>query len=162
MPYLTVDDYLDRFTIAEATRITDETKSGQPDVERIETAIADAGEYADSFLAKRYVLPISPRPAMLVRLVADLARENLHGTRVPEAVERNADKARKLLLDLSAGRATIGVPAGEDAPAQNPSDVGVVAGDRRPRVFGGGALDDFVGLGMSGGGRTVFDGPRGW
>lgn len=161
MPYLSPTEYLERFGEPETIRLTDQTKAGQVDVPKLETAIADQCEFADSYLAGRYALPISAPPELLKKIVADLTREALHGTRPTDTVTQNADRARSLLKDLAAGRASIPAPPGGVEPVGNPDDVPAIANDRRARVFTDAALSDFTSFGASYGG-TVFDGPRGW
>jgi len=162
MPYLTADDYVTRFSEPEAIRITDTARTGAPNFATIEEAIADQSLFADAFLSGRYRLPINPAPELLRKAVADLAREQLHSTRPTQAVTDNADRARALLKDLSAGRANIPAPAAGEAPAETPGDLPAVSNDHRPRVFSDAALNDFTSLGANRYGGTVFDGPAGW
>lgn len=163
MPYLTVDDYVERYGIAETVRVTDESKAGEVNAPKVEKAIADATAEADSYLAVRYVLPIpAPAPEIVVAIVGDLARERLTRARPTELVIANAARARSQLKDLSAGRASIpATAAGAAPPGEIPIGMAVAAGDGRPRVFNDVALSDFVNIGYPRG-RTVFDGPCGW
>jgi phage gp36-like protein len=161
MPYIDQTEYVRRFGAQETVRITDTAKTGQIDATKLEEAFGDWSAYADSYLAGRYVLPITPAPELLVRIVADLSREALHGTRPTETVTAAADRARALLKDLSAGRASIPAPANGDAPAMTGSDLPAASNDRRARVFTDAALADYTGIGIGYGG-TVFNGPRGW
>lgn len=162
MPYLTVDDYVSRFTLPEALRVAQAGQTGTVDQVKVAGAIADAELFANAYLASRYVLPIDPAPELLRKAVADLAREALHSTRPTEAVTLAADRARSLLKDLQAGRATIPAPAAGESPAENPGTLPAVAGDRRTRVFNDQALADFTNLGTPMHGGTVFGGPWGW
>jgi phage gp36-like protein len=163
MPYLTASEYLERYTEAETVRLTDTTQTGVVDDAKVDTVIADVTEFADAYLAGRYVLPIASPPELLKGIVADLARERLHGLRATPAVTANADRARKLLTDLSAGRANIPAPAAGSAPETNSSDSPVTSGDARARVFTDASLADYTGFGSGSYGGTVFGpGPRGW
>lgn len=159
MSYLTPTEYVDRFTAPEAIRLTDTTRSGTPDPIKIQVALNDATLFADAFLASRYALPFDNPPELLRKSVADLAREALHGTKPTEAVTLAADRARALLRDLSAGRATLPLAADGSSPAETPPSLPAASNDGRPRVFTDSALADFTGFGASYGG-TVFDGPR--
>lgn len=161
MPYIDQVEYLRRFGEPETIRVTDTTRSGTIDSDRLEEAFADQSAFADSYLGGRYILPIVPAPELLIRIVADLAREALHSTRPTEAITANADRARTLLRDLSAGRASIPAPANGPAPATTVSDFPAASNDRRPRIFTDSALCDYTHLG-GGYGGTVFSGPRGW
>lgn len=161
MTYLSPTEYLERFGEPETIRLTDQQRAGQVDFPKLEIAIADQCEYADSYLASRYPLPINSPPELLKKLIADLTREALHGTRPTDTVTQNADRARSLLRDLQSGRATIPTPPGGDAPVTSDA-LPVASHDRRARVFTDAALSDFVGFGGGGYGGTVFSGPRGW
>jgi phage gp36-like protein len=158
MPYLSPADYVEIFGQPETIRITDTDKTGAVDDVKVANAIADAGLFADAYLSSRYTLPFSVVPELLAKAVADLAREALHTNRPTEAVTLNADRARTLLRDLQAGRASVPAPiAGGDAPATNPDSLPVAANDRRARVFTESALADFNDLGS---GRGCYPGPR--
>jgi len=104
MPYLTQVDYLDRFGEAETIRLTDESKAGVVDEDKLATAISDAEELVDGYLAGRYPIPLASAPGNIKGIVADLARERLHKARPLPAVTEAADRARSLLRDISAGR----------------------------------------------------------
>jgi phage gp36-like protein len=162
MQYLTNLEYLERYTEIETVRLTDAARTGQVDDEKLSTAIADMTEEANAYLAGRYVLPIVTPPELLKGIVADLTRERLHGTKAGAEITRRADRARKLLSDIAAGRASIPAPVAGTAPAEGPSGSPVSANDRRARVFTDGALADFTSLTGSRYGGTVFDGPRNW
>jgi phage gp36-like protein len=112
--YVSGEEYVARFGFEETVRITDEQRKGTIDGEALMAALADASQYADSYLAGRYTLPLAtPVPEVLKKVVADLAREALHKTRPTPSVTANADRARSALKDLSAGRAVLLLEAGE-------------------------------------------------
>jgi phage gp36-like protein len=161
MAYLTSDQYIARFGELEATRVTDETRSGQPDEAKIDEQIAYASDLANSYLAGRYTLPIDPAPALLEGVVADIARRQLHGSKPTQIVIDNADRAVSYLKDLAAGRATLPTVEGAAPPVENPTGDPVSSHDGRPRVFTADALAGFTGMGRNRFG-TVFDGPANW
>lgn len=120
-PYLDAEAYVDRFGYDETVRITDEGSKGVIDKASLQAALSDAQQFADGYLATRYTLPIAtPAPVMLQQIVADLARERLHTTRPTPQVTANADRARSLLKDLSAGRAVLPTATGELVDAAIP------------------------------------------
>jgi phage gp36-like protein len=116
--YLTAAEYVDRFTVEETIRLTDETKSRVVDPVRLNAAITAEIEVVEAYLRQRYVLPLSSMPTLIRDIVADLARERLHRTRPLPAVTEAADRARKLLADIAAGRAQLALEGGED-PVQS-------------------------------------------
>jgi len=162
MSYLTVADYIARFTLPEALRVAQDGQTGTVDQAKVQKVIDDATLFANAYLASRYALPIDPAPELLRKAVADLSREALHTTRPTDAVTLAADRARSLLKDLQAGRASLPTPAAGEAPVENPDALPAVSNDRRPRVFSDSALADFTAIGGGRYGGTVFDGPAGW
>lgn len=122
--YLTANEYLDRLGEAETVRLTDETRSGAVDSEKLETAIVDAQEEVDSYLGKRYSTPLSEAPNLVKGFVAILARENLFrraGMQLAPALEKDAERVRSQLRDISRGVMTLPTATGaaeEDARAE--------------------------------------------
>jgi phage gp36-like protein len=162
MPYLTINEYVDRFGEAETVRVTDESRTGSRDDEKVETAITDATNFADSYLGTRYTVPIADPPEILKGIVAALAREQLHRTRPTPAVTENADRARAQLKDLSRGLAVLPIADGQEEPAQVDTGKSATSGDGRPRVFADTALQEYLGFGPSSGCGRAFPGPRGY
>lgn len=160
MPYLTNQEYIDRIGLAETIRITDEDQSGAVDPVKVTDAIFDAGEFADSYIATKYTLPLPFVPEIVKGIVVALAREILHRTRPTDAVTAQADRARAQLKDIAAGRASIPVPDGSEAPSELPAGLTVTSNDARGRLFTDAALCDFAGFGGYRG-RLPFDGPCG-
>lgn len=143
-PYLSADDYVDRFGREETIRITDEAKTGTIDAARLGSAISDATQEAEGYLAAAYDLPLSEVPPILRNIVADLARERLHRTRPTDAVKAAADRARTMLRDLSAGRMKLNLTAGAEAP-QRASSLAVWADSNPPRVFNSDKMAGWLG-----------------
>lgn len=107
MAYVTQQDLIDRFGSAELIQLTDRTNRPATtiDATTVAAAISDAETMADSYLAKRYALPLSPVPDVLVPVVANMARYNLHGERAEKdgAVYRNYKDALAWLKDVANG-----------------------------------------------------------
>lgn len=120
MAYLTTADYIERYGEQETIRLTDETRSGQYDSAKVQTAIDDATEEVDSYLGKRYKIPIIDPPRLVRGMVAILARDYLSTTRPAADVTREADRVRAQLKDISRGLMTL------------PGVDGVIAEDGRP------------------------------
>lgn len=103
MPYLTNNEYLDRVGEAETVRVTDEDRSGSVDTAKLTKAISDAGEEINSFLGRRYAIPLASTPELVKNFTAIIAREYLHKTRATEAVKADAERVRGQLRDLARG-----------------------------------------------------------
>jgi phage gp36-like protein len=79
MPYATVTDMVGRFGETEMLRLSSvdgllpETVNAVP----VDQAIADAGAIIDSYLRKRYAVPLSPVPQVITRAACILARYDL-------------------------------------------------------------------------------------
>lgn len=79
MPYATVQDMIGRFGETEMLRLSSvdgelpETVTVAP----VEQAIADADGIIDSYLRKRYAVPLSPVPQVITRASCILARYDL-------------------------------------------------------------------------------------
>lgn len=79
MPYASVADMTARFGATELIRMT--TPEGQDmaaiDAAAVERAIAEADDLADSYLRKRYAVPLASPPLALTGAVCALARHSL-------------------------------------------------------------------------------------
>ena len=101
-------------------------------------ALADADAQIDSYLAARYVLPLSilPLPGNLVRVACVIARYYLLGDSTTERARQDWQDALTWLKDVQTGRARI---EGADQPAAATAAHAVMAMGR-PRVFSGGVV----------------------
>jgi phage gp36-like protein len=143
MAYLTDTEYLNRYGNAETIRLTDENRSGAVDTQKLENAIADASDIADSYLGKRYVVPVLSPPALLKHVVAALAREILHTSRPIEAVTNEANRARHQLELISKGTIVLPVPENATPPTETGSFSSASSGDGTAPVFTEAALSGF-------------------
>ena len=112
--YLTGEEYVNRFGVEETVRLTDQDRKGVVDKARLEAALKDATDTVEAYLGVRYDLPLTPVPPLVKGLVAALAREKLHAQRPTVQVTAEADRARTMLRDLSAGRMTLADATGEE------------------------------------------------
>jgi len=101
--YIQPTAYVHRFGLAETIALTDESRVGRIDRQPLFVALADSASEIDAYLAKRYPVPLDPVPPMVESIAADLARERLHGGRVPDPVVNRATAARRQLRDLAQG-----------------------------------------------------------
>lgn len=148
MEYLTPETYLVRFGPVETDRITRENQNDAAAARvKLQTAITDAQDFANGYVAAKYSLPLPSVPSVLVRAVADLARENLFPQQPPQAVKDKADLARKLLADIAAGRMKLPVEDGDTPPTAKAGFAGRTSGDARRPTFTDESLADFASLG---------------
>lgn len=117
MAYCTQSDIEKQLPQAELVQLTDDDADGSPDTGVVDEAIAEADAEIDSYLARRYEVPLDPVPVLVKKLSVDLAIWNLYSRRsVDEPIRKERYQAAvKLLQAIADGRATLGVdpePAG--------------------------------------------------
>lgn len=143
MPYATQQDLIDRFGEEELIQLTDRTNLPATTIDAavVAAALADADALADSYLAKRYRLPLDPVPDVLTRTTADIARYHLHGRRTDkdDPVTRAYSQALAWLKDVSKG--LVQLDAAGSAPDQ--SGGGQVQVSAPDRVFSRDSLSGF-------------------
>ena len=140
MTYATEQDLIDRFGSDELAELTDraDPPTGVADSTVVASALEDADELIDSYIAKRYDLPLASSPPRLVKLACDIARFFLYKDDPTEAVESVYKASVAFLRDVSAGRAVLDIAGAEPAPA---GDTVQVSGP--DRVFTSETLDGF-------------------
>jgi phage gp36-like protein len=108
MAYSTQEDVAKQVPPAELAELTTEAGS-EPDAEVVAEAIAQADAEIDSYLAKRYTLPLAAVPARVKALSVDLAAYHLYSRRsaMPEVRRDKYKDAILFLKDVAAGRAEI-------------------------------------------------------
>lgn len=119
--YATVDDMTTRFGHQELLELTDTAMTGSADVTAVQTALGDATELVNGYVAARYRVPLHPVPDMVRRWCCDIARFYLHKVAVPDAVKAGHDTALQGLREVargvvqlqSAGLETTGATGGE-------------------------------------------------
>ncbi|MXV35837.1 MULTISPECIES: DUF1320 domain-containing protein [unclassified Saccharibacter] len=112
MAYATLDDLIERFGRGEiaSTNPDRNVPRGTLDGERVTRILTDVSSTMDSYLQRRYVVPVSPIPPVLVRVCCQLARFDLAlGTaNVPsEQIRSGQQAAMAWLRDIGAGKATL-------------------------------------------------------
>ncbi|WFE92301.1 DUF1320 domain-containing protein [Roseibium porphyridii] len=133
MAYVTQQDLIDRFGDRELIQLTDRTNlpAATIDATVVAAKISDAEAMADSYMAKRYKLPLNPVPDVLIPIVANMARYYLYGERAEteSAVTRNYKNALGWLKDVANGTVQLeaeGVASAQTAGGQ----IQTVAPDR--------------------------------
>ncbi|QHI96054.1 DUF1320 domain-containing protein [Aristophania vespae] len=116
MAYATLNDLIQRFGRHEiAATTTDlDCPRGTVDEARVKQVLDDASAVMDSYLQRRYKLPVSPVTPVLVRVCCQLARFDLAmgGDNVPsEQIKSGQQAAMAWLCDVAAGKATLDAQA---------------------------------------------------
>lgn len=128
MPYVTPQELIDRLGTREATMISDRQQTGQPDLAVLTEALALAESEVNSYVGRRYALPLqtsggqpASAPLMLKRLVIDIARYRQTGTEVmeTEAIRNRFKDAERVLELIAKGGISLGdlALAGAGGPA---------------------------------------------
>ena len=142
--YSSIADMVARFGEAELVRLTTPLGADRVAIDgvRVAQALTDASGLIDSYLRRRYAVPLAAPPAEVTRAAAVLARYDLAfgPDRAPTEETRLARKDVVSWLDgIAAGSVTLdgAVPAGEASYART--------SDRTPDVShcAGGACDRF-------------------
>lgn len=68
---------------------------------------ADADGEIHSFIAGRYAIPVSPVPARLVAVAADIARYRMYDDQAKEEVRQRYEDALRWLRDVCNGKAVL-------------------------------------------------------
>lgn len=116
MSYASQQDLIDRYGETELLALSDRARTGVIDADVIARALADADETINSYVGRRYRLPLSEVPGRLVRVACDLARRYLYAERPTDDVISAEKQAQSWLRDVSTGAATLDV-AGIEPPA---------------------------------------------
>lgn len=124
MAYATSDDMVARFGEAELIRLStpEGALDGPMDADAVTIALADASELVDSYIGRRFVVPLNPVPASIAAAVCTLARHALSLARnaTPgDAATRARDETSAWLKRIAAGDVTL--------PGATPSDLGAGA-----------------------------------
>ncbi|BAK76496.1 protein of unknown function [Pseudogulbenkiania sp. NH8B] len=130
-PYITPQDLEDRFGPDFLLSATDPRNSGEVDQAAVSRAIADATDLINSYLGKRYVLPLAVVPGTVVRIAADLARYFLLADNPGEEITKRYNDGLRWLRDAADGKVSTGLPEVQ-VPASSNGKV-IVSGS--PRLF---------------------------
>lgn len=122
MAYATEDDLRAKWGSALVDLLAYDDSAQAVSETRIAAALANASATIDSYLARRYALPVNPQPdaaALLTDLCAELAASKLAvtpGTRSDIIVDAEK-RVMTFLRDIAAGNAALNlVPTTADAP----------------------------------------------
>ena len=140
MSYCTRADIDARLSADELIGLTDNDGLGTPDETRIAQVIADADAEIDSYCAKLYVTPLSPVPAVITKLAADITVYNLYALRrgAPEDRKQRYQDAIALLKLIAKGDVALGADSPEEAASTSTPQV-----SHQDRVFSRDTLENF-------------------
>lgn len=134
MPYATAQDMISRFGATEMLRLSsvDGILPETVNVVPVEQAIADSAAIIDSYLRKRYTVPLNPVPQVITRACCVLARYDLcvGGDREP-ATQVVSDRKDTIawLAKIADGSVTL-----EDISPVAPTSTAFA--QDRPRMYG--------------------------
>ncbi|WP_293765810.1 DUF1320 domain-containing protein [uncultured Aquitalea sp.] len=128
-PYITAQSLEERFGQGFLLAVTDPTNTGEIDQPKVSRALADAADLIDSYIGKRYVLPVPTVPPSLGRVAADLVRYFLMTDAPGEEVTARYKDGVQWLKNVSTGLVSLGLPEAK-APASATGKV-IVDGSRR-------------------------------
>ncbi len=118
MPYCIQDDLLKLIPERDLADITAEA-GDIPDATVVAEAITAAGGEIDSYLGKRYQVPLAPVPDQVKALAVDLTLYRLYSRRslAPEVRRQRYEDAIRFLKDVAQGRAVITGATGLEEPS---------------------------------------------
>lgn len=115
--YIDRNELINRFGQDELDELVSGLESPVADL-RVDTAIADADAVVNSYLSKRYTVPVEAT-SLVKGFVAHIARFNLYDDVPTETVENKYKSTVSMLKDIAMGKADLAGSASED-----PSDIG--------------------------------------
>ena len=137
--YASKQDMMTRFGEREMIQLTDRAvpPTGEIDDAVLALALADAGALIDSYVSRRYDLPLATTPVVVRGLCMTIARYTLHRGRHPEEVRKDYEDALDYLKQVSTGVAVLDVGGSEpkSAPAQVVVDSAGRTFSRKKRWF---------------------------
>lgn len=143
MAYATVEEFVEKVTVVEATALARATAPAAGyDAAQIQRALDDASAELDTYFAAKYPTPLDPIPRPALTGAIALAREALD-RQGRDQVKADAARVRAWARDVAKGLAVIGGGvSGVDAPEPSPSGGAQFAGP--DRVFTDDSLARFT------------------
>lgn len=117
MVYATQADLETRLGEKETRELANRDNDNFIDDNVIDTAISDAENEVNSYLAVRYITPLTDVPDLIKRITCDIARYRLHKDSITEIVRLNYEDAVAMLKRLAAG--TIKLPELVEPPTNS-------------------------------------------
>lgn len=136
MTYATQDDMVARFGETELVQLTDDAGTGEVGP-GLATALADADQVINGYVAATYVVPLSPLPDLVVRWACDIARYFLHRDGAGPVVVQNYKDTLAALKDVAKGTMTLECQGVEAEEAEDEDD-DLATFDDAPGIMSGG------------------------
>ncbi len=139
MVYATKQQMIDHYGADDMVDVTDRAtpRAGVIDDNVLNQALTTASAMIDSFVARRYNLPLSPVPALLVPVCRQIAFYNLLRGRYTEEARKEYEDALGILGKIASGDIVLDVGGKEpqSAPAQIVSEDTDRAFSRKERWY---------------------------
>jgi len=145
--YLTVEQYVARFGDYETKLFTAEDPNAPTfDTVKVESALDDATEEVEGYIATRYGTPLASPPPIVKGWVAALARLKLaNGSgRVSQPIKDEVDRVTRQLERMVDGKLKLPVDAGAVAPVERDPGAPLTSGDAAVPIFTGSTLAGFT------------------
>lgn len=125
-PYATKADIDTLYGTRVLEVIADRDRDGNVDEDAVTRALTEATGEIESYISKRYLIPLSPVPPLIRRVCVDIAAYHLAGltgATMTNEIRARYERAIGLLKDISGGRAGLGAydPGGDEPPKQTPT-----------------------------------------
>lgn len=139
MTYAIQQDMIDRFGEDEIIQLTDRDGLGVVNTDVLDRAFEDAQDLIDSYLRKRFTLPLSSVPRILKGIACAIARKKLFDDGAPEEVTNNYKEAVDQLKQISKGQMDIGLDEIATTPATTDGPIFV----ETTQIFSMNKMEDF-------------------
>lgn len=116
MTYATTANLVEAFGELELIQLTD-VNAVAIDQARVDRALASADELLNSYISRRYPLPLPSTPPVLTSRACDIARFRLHKEGMHEEVRERYEEAVAWAKDVAAGRANLPFPDSATQPS---------------------------------------------
>ncbi|MFQ5765414.1 MAG: gp436 family protein [Rhodospirillales bacterium] len=150
MPYSTQSDIQKLLTPQQLVQLTDDDRDGLADAAVVTEAIAQADGVIDSYLARRYTVPLTTVPAVIRAASVDIGIWNLYARRsiANESREKRYNATIAFLRALADGKATLGITPAPATTEEGGPQSSHEEGDRtfttaKKSEDTGGTLDNF-------------------
>ncbi|MBN8844797.1 MAG: DUF1320 domain-containing protein [Sphingomonadales bacterium] len=129
-PMLSIEEFVERFGLDEAVRMTDVRGDGRIGKDLLVGALTAAQAIVETSLSGRYSLPLTDVPQIVKVWIGDIARARLYLGGAPDGVDGSAKAAMRALERVEDGKSALpGLPAAT-APAEG-GTVSFHSGGRR-------------------------------
>jgi phage gp36-like protein len=119
MGYATQADLEVRFGAEEILQLTDRAGVKIVDAAVVASALADADNEIDGYVAVVYSLPLETTPPLLTRIACDIARFRLYKDHAGEQVRDAYTDAVDTLKQIAAGKVKLPVPSPAEPPTKS-------------------------------------------